>query len=275
MGTPRFPLRRAVLEGIASVAECQHVIGATLLGTDGLVDAESPNYNGELTLVCSPPSMLRPVLGEGVSRMIGLLLGRILREVQRVFEEARPLFLAGALLSRLQPPPPQGDRKEIRRRSEGDRTDIARRSSDSYAYSVAHVDRANVASYDYSAVLYLNRKGDGFWGGDFCFVDDGRDEVVEPRPGRCVLFPSGFEHLHRVCSVSSGNRFALAAWFTLTATASDGAVCDSPHYEVHNPVPPLSDEEAEAAQVNMDALRAAVERKMASDSEVQALYGLG
>lgn len=54
--------------------------------------------------------------------------------------QARPLHLAGALLTRLQPPPkrraaPRGDR---------------------YEYSVAHVDRANVASYDYSAVLYLN-----------------------------------------------------------------------------------------------------------------------
>ena len=48
---------------------------------------------------------------------------------------------------------------------------------------MAHVDRANVASYDYSAVLYLNEKGVGFTGGDFCFVDDTTDEIVEPRCG--------------------------------------------------------------------------------------------
>ena len=66
---------------------------------------------------------------------------------------------------------------------------------------MAHVDRANVASYDYSAVLYLNSQGEGFEGGDFCFIDAEGDEVLEPRAGRCVLFSSGFEHLHRVETV--------------------------------------------------------------------------
>ena len=134
---------------------------------------------------------------------------------------------------------------------------------------------ANVASYDYSAVLYLNGKGSvasgGFRGGDFHFVDEESDEVVEPRSGRCVLFSSGYEQLHRVCKVEGGNRFALAAWFTLDQKASDGPVDTMPFDLVH-PVPPPSKEEREADATNVDELRSMVEKKMESDQVVQRLY---
>ena len=76
-----------------------------------------------------------------------------------------------------------------------------------------------------------------------------------------MLFASGFEQLHRVCPVSAGNRFALAAWFTLTASASDGPVAPA-HYAVHDLVPPPSTEDTKAAAVNIDELRAAVEQQM-------------
>ena len=32
--------------------------------------------------------------------------------------------------------------------------------------------QANIPTYDYSALLYLNSQGDGFMGGDFAFIDD-------------------------------------------------------------------------------------------------------
>ena len=185
-----------------------------MFGMDGLSDPESVDYNGELTLVASPPEQLRPFLGEGGVRLVRLFLARIRDAVRTHFDEDRPLFLSGALLTRLQPPP---QRSAAQRQSGGGGT---------YEYSIAHVDRANVASYDYSAVLYLNSKGGGFEGGDFRFVDATNDEVLEPRAGRCVLFPSGFENLHRVCAVSKGTRYALAAWLTLTEAAADG-----PHRE--------------------------------------------
>ena len=163
-----FPRRRALVDGLASMGECRHAIGAAVLGMDGLTDPESPRYNGETTLVASPPERLAPFLGEGGVRLVRLLLWRVERAVRAHLGETRPLFLSGALLTRLQPPPPRA---------------AAAAAGDSYAYSVAHVDRANVASYDYSAVLYLNGKGsDGdLDGGDFCFVYDAGDEVVEPR----------------------------------------------------------------------------------------------
>ena len=43
-------------------------------------------------------------------------------------------------------------------------------------YCVPHIDKANVRSYDYSALLYLNTKGHSFEGGDFCFVDATGDQ---------------------------------------------------------------------------------------------------
>lgn len=75
--------------------------------------------------------------------------------VARHFHEDRSLYLAGSLLTRLQPKPmvEAGGHPET------------------YHYDVSHVDKANVASYDYSAVLYLNTKRHSFEGGDFCFND--------------------------------------------------------------------------------------------------------
>ena len=262
---PHCPLRRCVVEGLCTTHECSHAIGMAVLGIDGAVDYESPEYNGEATLVCSPLDAIPPFLGPGGRGLISVLLWRVLSAVRTHFEEERPLYLSGALLTRLQPPPTT--QRGLSAASVGDR----------YKYDVAHVDRANVASYDYSAVLYLNGKGDeaggGFRGGDFCFVDEGGDEVVEPRPGRCVLFPSGFEQLHRVCRVDGGNRFALAVWFTLDEKSSDGPVEPAPYQIVH-PVPPPTKEELDADATNIDELRSQVERKMASDDTVQRLYGV-
>ena len=240
---PGAPRRRAVVDDLASASECRHAIGASMFGMDGLSDPESVDYNGELTLVASPPEQLRPFLGEGGVRLVRLFLARIRDAVRTHFDEDRPLFLSGALLTRLQPPP---QRSAAQRQSGGGGT---------YEYSIAHVDRANVASYDYSAVLYLNSKGGGFEGGDFRFVDATNDEVLEPRAGRCVLFPSGFENLHRVCTVSKGTRYALAAWLTLTEAAADGPV-EPAHYVIHDPVPPPSKADAAADAVRLEDLKA-------------------
>lgn len=44
----------------------------------------------------------------------------------------------------------------------------------------AHIDKVNVASYDYSALLYLNTAGVDFEGGALAFIDgDGVDRLLE------------------------------------------------------------------------------------------------
>ena len=82
-------------------------------------------------------------------------------------------------------------------------------------YACLHIDKANIGSYDYSALLYLADYGTDFTGGLFAFCDpDGVDRLVEPRKGRLVAFTSGAENLHQVRQVTGGTRHVLAMWFT-------------------------------------------------------------
>ena len=85
-------------------------------------------------------------------------------------------------------------------------------------YSNAHVDKANIASYDYSALLYLSTGGGAdFEGGELAFLDGDAERLVTPRAGRLVAFSSGLENLHQVREVTRGERFVLAMWFTCSA----------------------------------------------------------
>ncbi|XP_036377424.1 prolyl 3-hydroxylase 2 [Megalops cyprinoides] len=68
---------------------------------------------------------------------------------------------------------------------------------------------------DYSALLYLN--GD-FEGGEFIFTEMDAKTVtasIKPKCGRMVGFSSGGENPHGVRAVTSGQRCAVALWFTL------------------------------------------------------------
>jgi hypothetical protein len=47
-----------------------------------------------------------------------------------------------------------------------------------HVYWNPHVDKANIASYDYSALLYLNTHGTDFDGGHFTFIDPNEDQLV-------------------------------------------------------------------------------------------------
>lgn len=104
------------------------------------------------------------------------------------------LFTSGALLTRLMGEPPD-DEWEMDR---------------GHIYWNAHVDKANIATYDYSALLYLNNFGTDFEGGEFEFIDNDANRIVEPRAGRLILFTSGPENLHRVRRVDQGTRFVSA-----------------------------------------------------------------
>ena len=96
-----------------------------------------------------------------------------------------------------------------------------------HKYWNAHVDKANRASYDYSALLYLNAHCAGggdcdyestarpdFDGGRFAWLDDDEDVVVEPRGGRLLTFTGGLENLHGVRKVTAGTRYVIGMWFT-------------------------------------------------------------
>jgi len=67
------------VDGVASVAACRHAIGACVLGIDPIriddphnaSDPRAAAYNGEHTLLASPPRALRATLGEGAHRGAG------------------------------------------------------------------------------------------------------------------------------------------------------------------------------------------------------------
>ena len=85
-----------------------------------------------------------------------------------------------------------------------------------------HVDQANVPGYDVSARLYLSAAGVDFTGGLDAFNDADADRLLEPKLGRLLAFPSGFENLHQVRPVVSGERFMLSIWFQRQRDDGDG-----------------------------------------------------
>lgn len=80
-------------------------------------------------------------------------------------------------------------------------------------YWAPHMDKSNVITWDHSGVLYLTTKGEHFEGGNFAFLDQDEDVLVEPREGRLITFTSGPENLHQVRKVTSGTRYNLALFF--------------------------------------------------------------
>ena len=84
-------------------------------------------------------------------------------------------------------------------------------------YWHVHADRNNTAHYHYSGLLYLSMYGEDFAKGRVLFYDaesSAVEQVVEPRPGRVLIFTSGLENPHKVERVTSGQRLVLAFWFT-------------------------------------------------------------
>lgn len=103
-----------------------------------------------------------------------------------------------------------------------------------------------MTDYEFSSLLYFNTintdgrqeaKGEErcrgttetFEGAWFAFNDEDADRLIAPRAGRLLAFTSGFENLHQVQPILSGNRFALSVWFRrltaeeeVEAAAADG-----------------------------------------------------
>ena len=203
------------MNGFATPAECRSACGAAVLAMEGL-----PVRDGETTLAADEWDVLRGWAGADAAALAADLCARTRRAVAAEFVEPRPLFLAGSLLTRLQPRTAAAGADGDNGGKKGDDDD----DDDDYDSLAPHVDAANIASYDYSAVLYLNAAGHSFQGGEFVFRDGattavaavtktkddddddgddddglvGEDQVVEPARGRLLLFTSGCENLHQV-----------------------------------------------------------------------------
>lgn len=88
-----------------------------------------------------------------------------------------------------------------------------------YRYTDPHVDKANNFEYDVGCLLYLNSD---FTGGDFVFMDEDKDYIVQPKSGRVLLFSSSIENVHRVEQVTRGNRMLLSVWHSVKQRSKPG-----------------------------------------------------
>ena len=188
-------------------------------------------------------------MGAAGHALFASVLQRVRRTLESDFGVAR-LYSAGSLLTRI-----WADERVPR-----DGMDV----EPGHRYDNPHVDKANRASYDYSALLYLNshchadpgapRACDydrpmqpDFDGGRFVWVDEGSDLVVEPRAGRLLTFSGGTENLHHGSKVLNGTRYVLGFWFTCHAEleyVDDEEVVTEPLPKLplpHEPLPPASD----------------------------------
>lgn len=173
-----------------------------------------------------------PRLGVNGFMLVERVLKRVKKELMQQFQIPAEINLrvGGALLRKL-----VADRKNdtdiLNKTGADDRKD--RNPYDS------HIDMANQMSYDYSTVLLLNEVGedvsdkkfrhahavessDGSYinenefsqsRGEFIFVDELEDIVVESKPGRLIMFSSGSENLHRIAPFNEGVRYSLASWW--------------------------------------------------------------
>eukprot|EP00928_Gymnodinium_smaydae_P066117 TRINITY_DN49175_c0_g1_i1.p1 TRINITY_DN49175_c0_g1~~TRINITY_DN49175_c0_g1_i1.p1 ORF type:complete len:322 (+),score=17.14 TRINITY_DN49175_c0_g1_i1:227-1192(+) len=194
----RLPTRRVVIDSLVTEAEARYfthdardVFGHPLFDVDDRLVTDDSECSAARNDWSEHP-------------LNNIVCERVCKQVRFHFGEERRLFLANAHLRKTWP-------QEQLKRTHSD--DHAVHESGPY---VCHVDKANIGHYDYSAVLYLSTQGVDFMGGQFAFNDPGRDEIVEPRVGRCVLFTSGPHHLHQAKPVIDGSRFIMALWFSLT-----------------------------------------------------------
>ena len=152
-------------------------------------------HQGGTTSLAPASSLDR--LGAKGAILFQMYLAKVKLQIMKHFQ-LESLYDSGALLTRLKGEPPE------------DEWDM----EPGHVYWNPHIDKANIPTYDYSALLYLNNKGRDFEGGDFAFLDDDADRIVEPRAGRLLYFTSGPENLHQVQEVRTGTRYVLAMWFT-------------------------------------------------------------
>ena len=233
--TPAAPdvCKRVVRDDFASASHCQLLLEATEAAMQNLF------HRGGSTSLAAVHGKSAERLGVKGLIIFNLLINKVKMQIIEDFG-LDFVFTSGALLTRLEGDPPD-DEWEMDR---------------GHIYWNAHVDKANIATYDYSALLYLNNFGTDFEGGEFEFIDNDANRVVEPRRGRLITFTSGPENLHRVRRVDGGTRYVLAMWFT----------CSERHQYRDD-----DDESAEARLAEAELMPAAAAAAEAAEEKIAVL----
>lgn len=194
VGLETLPCQRFVWDEFVTPDEGRQMIELMEKGFQGLF------HQGPETLLV-PESEARGRLGDVGFRLTVELLDRVRRAVEdamNISTTGATVYYSGSLMKRMEMP--------IRR---GPMQVEAEHNSWN-----PHVDKANIASYDYSALLYFNDAGLDFDGGELAFHDVDADRMVWPLAGRLLAFSSGLENLHHVRPMTRGRRYVLSMWFT-------------------------------------------------------------
>lgn len=189
--TPGLHCRRLVLEDFCSKAEQVAMVEAMRKGFEGLY------HQGSSTLLVPEP-FSKPRLGEEAWTLTVDLLERARLALQQHLG-LKSLHYSGSLLKKMDFPPLQGK--------------FQKNPNETGSFG-PHVDKANIASYDWSALVYFNSVDEDYEGGELMFHDDDADRLVRTVAGRLVAFSSGLENVHRVRQMTRGSRYALIMWFT-------------------------------------------------------------
>ncbi|CAK9074620.1 unnamed protein product [Durusdinium trenchii] len=148
---------RAVWESFASPLEVAMLRAFAQKSFEGHSDI--PHRGAEVSLVLPLHQTCHSTKRTGIPAEVMDFAWSLLRRVEGAILEAlmpsTPLELRGALLRRVQLPALTGHQQMMP-------------SHDSFA---AHADRATVAAYHYSAVLYLDEAGKDFEDGELLFMD--------------------------------------------------------------------------------------------------------
>lgn len=226
--TPCGQCGRVIVDGLASFDEVRRLREAaadamvSLYRQGGLTSIAVDNAMGRRLGVHSPGSL----------DITTSVCDRARRLIQSHFNTAE-LYYSGGLINRLEHPPREDDLQ----------------LNSTHVYWNAHVDKANIVAYDYSALVYLSEYDNDFIGGELEFYDGPTSRTqVQPKPGLLVAFSSGLENVHRVRRLTRGQRFVLALWFTCDpsrAFVDDDELAmhdDSPmsDNDVSNDVPTIS-----------------------------------
>ncbi|KAJ8609838.1 hypothetical protein CTAYLR_008125 [Chrysophaeum taylorii] len=186
---------RVVERNFASPDDAARLRGAADAAMDGLY-----HQGGSTSMALDAATGLR--LDDAVPGTFDLattILERARDFVSSHFGAPR-IYAAGGLITRLEAPPRQGPFQ----------------LNASHVYWKPHVDKANIAAYDYSALVYLSTHARDFQGGALEFFDGPNTRtLVHPEAGMLIAFSSGLDNLHRARRVTLGSRFVLALWFTL------------------------------------------------------------
>lgn len=189
-GPTARPCRRLVIDSFASAGEQAEMVATMDRSFKGLF------HQGEETLLV-PEADSRERMGELGFLLTEKLLERARTAVARALNISQ-IFYSGSLLKRMDHPPILDEWQ----------VEAGHDSSN------PHVDKANIASYDWSCLLYFSSVGKDFAGGELVFNDVDADRMIEPLGGRLVAFSSGLENLHRVLPMQWGKRYVLSMWFT-------------------------------------------------------------